>query len=182
MKIEEKEIVLKTGEILKLFSPVEKHAEELAEHFNKIVCETNFLASGIESGFKTAEDELAWLERMNPSENNFIVSASVDGKIVGLGNLNCKSKNPRLKHISCLGVSVQKEYWGKGIAKAIMTELVDNAEKLGYEQIELEVVKDNASAINLYTKFGFVKTGVHEKGMKYSDGTYADLLFMVKYF
>jgi len=45
--------------------------------------------------------------------------------------------------------------------------------------MELEVVSSNSKAVNLYNKFKFTKCGTIERGMKYKDGTYADLDIMM---
>ncbi|MBQ9134425.1 MAG: GNAT family N-acetyltransferase [Clostridia bacterium] len=58
--------------------------------------------------------------------------------------------------------------------------LLEQAKAIGYEQAELEVVADNTRAIALYESLGFSVCGRLPNNMKYSDGTYADALFMVK--
>ena len=51
---------------------------------------------------------------------------------------------------------------------------------LADEQAELEVVSTNNPAISLYWKLGFAATGTMPQALKYQDGSYADLLFMLK--
>ena len=58
--------------------------------------------------------------------------------------------------------------------------LTELAGRIGYEQIELEVVDGNTSAKHLYEKCGFVETGRRVRAMKYDDGTYRDELVMSK--
>ena len=47
-----------------------------------------------------------------------------------------------------------------------MTLLIDFCKKSGAEAVELEVRADNERAIGLYKKFGFEKTGHHERYFK----------------
>ena len=62
-----------------------------------------------------------------------------------------------------------------------MLEIVlDIAEKIGYEQAELEVIASNKSAIALYEKLGFKVYGTFPNNMKYRDGSYADAYWMMK--
>ena len=61
----------------------------------------------------------------------------------------------------------------------MMKKLTDVAREHGIEQLELEVVADNERAVALYKKLGFQVCGQMPKNMKYKDGTYADVLFMV---
>ena len=54
------------------------------------------------------------------------------------------------------------------------------AKELGYEQAELEVIRDNGNAIKLYKRLGFDEYGIFPDNMKYADGTYADAVWMMK--
>lgn len=74
-----------------------------------------------------------------------------------------------------------KRLLGKGIAGKLMVEIIELAKQLGYEQIELGVVSNNISAYNLYKSFGFKEQGLKENALKYSDGTYANEIMMIKY-
>ncbi len=58
--------------------------------------------------------------------------------------------------------------------------LAELARQAGYGQIELEVVADNDSARALYAKCGFTELGKYDRGMKYDDGSYRDLIVMGK--
>lgn len=61
------------------------------------------------------------------------------------------------------------------------TRLLPKATKeKGLEQITLEVSAKNKSAVALYKKFGFEIYGTFPKNMKYKDGTYSDVIWMMK--
>ena len=62
----------------------------------------------------------------------------------------------------------------------MLETILDVAKKCGYEQAELEVIATNEGAIALYEKLGFKEYGRFPDNMKYSDGTYADALWMMK--
>jgi len=176
-----KQVVLKTGEMLVLCNPTNDDAQGCADHANAIMQETNFVLANMASGLKTVEDEIKWFDSVKNSPRQTIVLAKLDEKIVGIGNVSGSSKN-RIRHRCQIGISVQKAYWGKGIASKIMQELIDFAISQEYEQMELEVVDGNTSAQNLYKKFGYVESGRVPNGMKYVDvdNSYADLIFMYK--
>ncbi len=181
MKIEEKEILLKNGETLKVYCPTAADAQGLADHYNITGGESDFLSTGAGEEVKKAEDEIEWLKKFEDRENpSCLLAASIDGKIVGLAEVSQLSKKSRLKHRGLLGIAIQKAHWRKGIANILMQALCDYAKSAGFEQIELEVVKGNDAAYALYQKFGFVKTGETAHGLKYEDGRYADLIFMIK--
>ena len=58
--------------------------------------------------------------------------------------------------------------------------IIEKAKETHFEQIELQVASENASARHLYNKFGFYETGYIKNGMKYADGTYTKLILMQK--
>jgi len=61
----------------------------------------------------------------------------------------------------------------------LLTELIEFGKAKGLEQIELEVVAENARAISLYRKFGFEFIGTRQKGIKLTNGTYFDEHIMI---
>ncbi len=177
-----KNVKLKNGKVLTLTTPSIDNAQELADYYNTIVCQSRFVAADAMDTKLTAENETQWIEKSEKDERSLIIAAKLDGKIVGLGNISTKNpKYIRFKHSCGLGVSVLKDFWGLGIASAIMTELVEFARKASFEQIELDVVSTNESAVHLYKKFGFVEEGLLTHAMKYTDGTYADFIKMQKF-
>lgn len=181
MKIEPKEFTLKSGEIVKIYSPSLEDAQGLADNFNIVTRETRNLSFGASDATMKAEDEFEWiLEHVN-NERSCMICASISGKIVGASEITHKSDKPLTKHRSNFGISIQKAHWHKGIGSIMMQTLCETAKNIGLEQIELEVVATNLPAKNLYKKMGFVETGVLPHGLKYEDGTYADLLQMVKF-
>ena len=47
-------------------------------------------------------------------------------------------------------------------------------------QMELDVVKNNEKALEMYQRFGFEIIGTRKNALRYQDGTYADEYLMVK--
>lgn len=76
------------------------------------------------------------------------------------------------------GISIAKEFWGLGIGQALTAACIDCARKAGYAQLELDVVADNASALALYKKFGFVEYGRNPKGFRSRNTGYQELVLM----
>lgn len=56
-------------------------------------------------------------------------------------------------------VVTDEKYRGRGFAKALMSYLLDDLKKSGIVKVFLEVEHDNAPAIALYEKSGFVRYG-----------------------
>ena len=57
-------------------------------------------------------------------------------------------------------VTVRRDFRRRGIAKRLLTELMDQASALGAERFTLEVRRSNAPAIALYHNLGFRDEGV----------------------
>ncbi len=77
-------------------------------------------------------------------------------------------------------MSVHSDYWNRGVGSALMSAVVDLADNwLNLKRIELEVYTDNAAAIHLYEKFGFVIEGTKRK-YAFRDGEYVDAHVMAR--
>lgn len=69
-----------------------------------------------------------------------------------------------MAHRAEFGISVLKKYWGLGIGRALMEACIQCARDAGYVQLELSVVADNARAIAMYQRAGFMECGRNPKG------------------
>ena len=79
------------------------------------------------------------------------------------------------------GISIAKEFWGLGIGRALTEACIECAKEAGYTQLELDVVSDNASAISLYKKIGFVEYGRNPKGFNSRISGYQELVYTQLY-
>jgi ribosomal-protein-alanine N-acetyltransferase len=57
-------------------------------------------------------------------------------------------------------LAVAPARWGEGTGTALLTALVDEAGKRGYQEVLLEVRKDNPRARRLYLRHGFDEVGI----------------------
>ncbi|MBP8002560.1 MAG: GNAT family N-acetyltransferase [Chloroflexi bacterium] len=118
-----------------------------------------------------------WIKKTPPFHHRFV--AEWEGQVIGSANL-MQSDRPRLIHSGRLGLYVHPHYWGRGVGSALMTHLLEMADNwLNLKRVELEVFTDNAAAIRLYEKFGFVPEGVRRK-VAFRDGILADDLSMAR--
>ncbi|MBE5939588.1 MAG: GNAT family N-acetyltransferase [Lachnospiraceae bacterium] len=182
MKVEEKEIKLKDGRMLILRSPKLSDAEELIEYLKVTAGETEFLLKYPEEVNITIEQEEGILQWFLDSDRDLMIIAEVDGKIAGNCSLSPVGKKIRVRHRCSIGIALYEEYWGLGIGTALLKYLIEKAKEMGYEQMELVVVKRNEQAIALYKKMGFVECGGRPNAMKHKDGSYDDDIIMVKEF
>ena len=64
-----------------------------------------------------------------------------------------------------LGISVRKEFRGKGVGRDLMTQIINHADESGVRGICLSVAPENF-ALQLYEKLGFKK--VSESGTSWT--------------
>ena len=87
--------------------------------------------------------------------------AWAEGVLVGLVAVYCNDSECHVAYIT--SVSVLQEWKGRGIASTLMEQCIRHAKGPGYERIELEVDSENAAAIKLYEKKGFMVIRVSDQ-------------------
>lgn len=179
MRVKPKEFDL-NGRKLVLRNAEEDEAEMLLKYLKQVYAETPFLIQEPDEITFTIDDEKKYIKENNDSDSDLLLIGMLDDKHIG----NCSlmgNHARRLKHRTSLGIVLYLEYTGLGIGRIMIEEVCKIAKENGIEQIELEVAANNRNAISLYEKLGFGKVGILPNNMKYADGTYTDVHFMVKY-
>lgn len=166
---------LKTEEELIIREAVPEEAEEFLAYVNQCGKETDFLGFGKEGIGLSIEEEKN--EFKNFTSKNFMLVAVIDGKIVGSCSLRTRESRVRLQHRGTIGITILKEYWGRGIGRYLFEVLIERAKNSGMKKLELEVRTDNERAIALYKKMGFEIEG-QIKSAVYIDGEYFDNFIM----
>lgn len=129
----------------------------------------------------TGEKEREWIKNHMEGDGKLLVVAEVDGEIVGSADLH-NGERRRIQHVAAVGITVLKEFRSLGVGKALMDALIEWAtEHPIIEKIGLDVFSNNARAINLYKKLGFVEEGRKVKEIKFSIDNYADSILMYKF-
>lgn len=121
-----------------------------------------------------------WQQRLDsPKEGQQRFVACIDGQVVGDLTLEVNSRLRR-RHTASFGICVDVHHRGKGVASALMKEMITLCDNwLSIERIELTVFADNATAIALYQRFGFVTEGVARR-FAVREGQQVDALFMAR--
>jgi len=123
----------------------------------------------------------SWRKRLAdfPSEDYLLV-ATIAAEVVGNAGLNAASKSPRRRHVAGIGMAVRDDRQGCGVGTALVKAILALADGwLNYQRLELHVFTDNAAAIHLYQKFGFVIEGT-QRAHAFRDGRYADTYMMAR--
>ncbi len=119
---------------------------EIAEHLSR--CDTDFVPPL--SGRVEIDD---YAKKIASTAMRF--EAWSGGTLLGLVAAHCNDQKKRIVYIT--SVSVLKKWMGKGIAECLMKQCVKHAKASGMDQINLEVASNNAPAVKLYEKIGFIE-------------------------
>lgn len=101
-----------------------------------------------------------WQQRIAQQHpGHYSLVACLDDRVVGQLTLEV-NQSPRRRHSATFGLGVDADQRGQGVAGALMRAMIDLCDNwLNVERIELTVYTDNAAALALYNKFGFVTEG-----------------------
>jgi len=78
----------------------------------------------------------------------------IDGKIVGDATLHQQLGGWK-RHIGRVSVLVHPEFRGRGLARALITEILDIARRAGLEKVEAEFIGEQAAAVKMFAMLGF---------------------------
>lgn len=163
-----------------LRTPSESDAQAMIDMMLGCYAETEFLSCTPEEFQVSVQDEINFMRRFEMSERECMISAFVDGKLVGNVSIRQAGGVKRVRHRATLGISVLRDYWGRGVGSMLMDAAIQTAQSVGYAQIELQTAADNERAIRLYERFGFEQYGRCPRALRRENGC-VDEIEMVKF-
>jgi RimJ/RimL family protein N-acetyltransferase len=150
--------------------------EDCFEFINSLVDEK---ANILRDQKVTREAEIEWLatalSRMELEEVVYLV-AEVDGKVVASSELSRRLSGYD-KHLGSIGIAIKNGFRDSGIGTEMMKTLVEQGESWGLKVLMLTVFANNARALHVYRKIGFVETGRIPKKF-FKEGQYLDEVIM----
>lgn len=169
---------LKDGKQIIIRPVTEGDARALKEYIRQAAAETDFLARGPEDfASMTDEQEAAFIRNFLQTPQSVLLCAEYAGNIIANAGLTGNAL-ARTAHTAEMGISVSKMFWGLGLGRALMDEIIRYAKTTDtVEIIHLTARADNARAIRLYQSCGFRPVGTRRKMFKIN-GAYFDGLLM----
>ncbi len=179
--IEPQNYILKTGENALVRSARPQDAGALIELTHTVMAEGEFMVTTSSEFQMTVEQEERWIQLHALEEGKILLVLTVEEQVIGMINFKNGARR-RLAHQGDFGMSVRKEWRGRGVGSALLEALINwgKANPL-IEQIRLAVLSTNEAAIHLYTRMGFVQEGRLMNQAKLDNGTYCDLILMAKF-
>src|SRR6266576_954925 len=94
-----------------------------------------------------------WCHNIDLGRNLPLLAVS-DGKIVGDATLHQQLGGWK-RHIGRVSVLVQPQHRGRGLARALISEIVNLARHLSLERVEAEFIGEQEAAIKMFAMLGF---------------------------
>jgi GNAT superfamily N-acetyltransferase len=145
-----KEITLKDGSKCKL-RPLRKDDEKNFHEFFQAVPEGERMF--IKHRVTEPQVIRDWCQNIDLGRNLPLL-AFVDGKIVGDATLH-QQQGGWKRHIGRVSVLVLPKYRGRGLARALVTEIADLARDVGLKKVEAEFIGEQEAAIKMFALLGF---------------------------
>jgi RimJ/RimL family protein N-acetyltransferase len=149
-------------------------AEQMIAYVNRIAEEPG-IAIGLSPGeFQlTIEQEQQFIADRSAEDNSLFLVAEAEGQVIGVLTMRGGARRA-LRHEAVLGITVARDWRGRGVGNALMAHAVDWARRSGViTRIELQVFTSNQTAIHLYKNYGFEIEGCRRKAV-FRDGVYHD--------
>lgn len=143
-----------------------------------MIAEGNFPTTGVVPSTTLASvSERTAKHAVDDGRHSF--AALVGERLVGVAGLIVVPR-PRMRHVASLWLEVHQDFHGQGVGSALMTKLLDLADRwLGLVRVELHVNVDNPRAVRLYERFGFEKEG-RLRANFVRDGAFVDSFVMAR--
>lgn len=113
--------------------------------------------------------------------NNFVMGAFLDDVLVGY-TIMTGNAQPKLAHKATVwGAYVMPEHRSMDLATKLRERLFELAKKLGIKAIASSIVASNPAAIALHRSVGYVEMYREKDGMRQADGSYDEVIHLVKH-
>ena len=174
----QKAIKLKDGRTCILRNGTAADGKAVLDIFNLTHEQTDWLLSYSDENRFDAQQEADFLQAKTDSPDEIEILAEIDGKVIGTAGIGRIGTKDKVKHRAEMGISVDKDYWGLGIGRALTKACIECAKIAGYSQLELDVVAQNERAIALYESEGFAQYGRNPKGFRSRYSGWQELVLM----
>lgn len=121
--------------------------------------------------------EAYFIGEMIRDPNGASIVAEADGEVIGNVMVSI-DRNAVTDHVGTLSISVADGWREVGIGTALVAAAQDWARQRGLAKVALAVFPDNARAIAVYERAGFVSEGLRRRQYRGPNGTFRDELLM----
>ncbi len=115
-------------------------------------------SSTFETAPRTAADVDAWREA---GERFPLLVAENDGAVYGWARVQAYSEREAYAGVGEASVYVRRTARGRGVGRALLTELAASAEAVGYWKLTGKLFTENAASVALVRRCGWREVGTH---------------------
>jgi L-amino acid N-acyltransferase YncA len=133
---------------------------------------------GIDTGdatYETQAPEVDTLKTKFLAESQLV--AEENGQVIGWAFLSAVSNRCVYGGVAETSIYVHPDFHGRGIGRALLSELVPLSEKLGLWTLQAQIFPENKASIALHERRGFRKVGYREKLGKHN-GIWRDVILL----
>ncbi|SDF58811.1 phosphinothricin acetyltransferase [Dyadobacter soli] len=103
--------------------------------------------------------------------------AEENGQVIGWAFLSAVSSRCVYGGVAETSIYIHPEFHGRGIGRALLSDLVPLSETLGFWTLQAQIFPENKASIALHERQGFRKVGYREKLGK-RNGIWRDVIFL----
>ncbi len=149
-------------------------ARPLAELFAAVRAEGRYLVTP--PGVRSESHEAYFIRELVRSADSLVLIAESDGAVVG--NVMVLPEQSRVQdHVGTLSICVAADWRDAGLGSALVAAALEWSVGRGLVKVQLSVFPDNARAIAVYDRAGFVTEGLRRRQFR-SDVGFRDELLM----
>ena len=165
--------------MIEYIKPTVEDAAEIVAFYNRVGGETSYLSFEQDEYPLTVEEQREAIEHDAQDDSQYMLLVKDEGRIIAIGTMTTSHKI-KARHVTELGIVVEKAQHSKGIGTILMKKLIQWAREQPFiTKIRLDTRADNLKAVALYIKLGFVIEGTL-KNETYWNDQYFDLYVMGK--
>ena len=109
-------------------------------------------------GDEAWSETMFWSELAEGQSRHYLVAES-EGELIGYAGLCAYPPNESYVQT----IAVASTHQGEGVGTRLLVELIEESTRRACKHLDLEVRADNAGAIALYERHGFVRIGVRRR-------------------
>lgn len=163
----------KSGKPIVIRYPQWSDIDELTRYINKLSKEDTYITFSGEIVSRDQEMEYLLSCYRGLEKGDSVVLYACEGdKIIGSSDIHrVFSHRRRGMHVGSFGITVENEYREQGIGYTLAKNVIEEAKHKiqGLEMVILDVYSENARAIAMYEKLGFMKAGEIPRSLKYKE-------------
>ncbi len=178
--LEPKTVTLRDGASVRLRSPDQADAAGMLAYIDEVRRDCDGIMLSPQDDLPTLEWEKNWVRDNREGVGVQILVEDPTGRQIALCSVNA-GKLARLRHDGSVGISIRKPWRDRGLGTTLMHELIAWAQaNETLQTLSLGVFADNARAIHVYERCGFVATGRH-RWRAFRGGRYIDEVLMSRW-